>query len=112
MQHFIPAKSIRRLWKWGVLVELKVFDRTDRELTVEIRGEGDTLLNFLQDALLRDKRVLEAVYNIRFPYSSDPLLYLKTDGSDPVKVLLDTCNSLLDELSDFRSSFNKSFVTK
>jgi len=93
-------------------MELKVFDRTDRELTVEIRGEDDTLLNLLQDALLRDKRVLKVVYNIRFPHSSDPLLYLKTDGTDPVKVLVDTCNNLLDELSEFKSSFNKSFVTK
>lgn len=86
-----------------------MFDRTNEELTVEIRGEDDTLLNLLQDALLRDKRVLNVVYNIRFPYSSDPLLYLKTDGTDPVKVLLDTCNSLLDGLSEFKSSFNKAF---
>lgn len=92
-----------------VLVELKVFDRTEKELKVEIRGEDDTLLNLLQDALLKDKRVLGTVYNIRFPYSSNPLLYLRTDGTDPVKVLLDTCNNLLDELSEFKSSFNRSF---
>ncbi|RZN69842.1 MAG: DNA-directed RNA polymerase subunit L [Candidatus Methanolliviera hydrocarbonicum] len=86
-------------------MELKVFEKRDDELKMEIRGEDDTLLNVLEHTLLEDGRVLNIEYNIQFPYMSDPMLYLRTDGTEPIGVLLDACERLLEECEEFKSKF-------
>lgn len=86
-------------------MEIKVLSKSEREIEIEIGGEGHTFLNLLKSALLQDKRVEAATYDIEHPMISDPILYLRTDGSDPVEVLRDAASQVSKQLDEFKKKF-------
>ncbi|MEM2924500.1 MAG: DNA-directed RNA polymerase subunit L [Methanocellales archaeon] len=86
-------------------MEIKVLSKSEREIEIEIGGEGHTFLNLLKSALLQDKRVEAATYDIEHPLISDPILYVRTDGSDPVEVLRDAASQVSKQLDEFKKKF-------
>lgn len=86
-------------------MEIKIFSKSDREIEIEVVGEGHTFLNLMKSALLQDKRVEAATYDIEHPMISDPILYLRTDGSDPVTVLKEAATSISKQCDDFKKKF-------
>ncbi|HWR25678.1 MAG TPA: DNA-directed RNA polymerase subunit L [Methanosarcina sp.] len=88
-------------------MELNILSKTDRELEVELIGETHTLLNMLRDNLIRDKRVEAAFYDMKHVSISEPILYIKTDGTDPIEVLKDAASMIIAECDEFTDVFSK-----
>lgn len=88
-------------------MELKIIDKTDDEMHLEIIGENHTLLNMLKSALLDDKRVQIATYDMKHVSISDPILFVKTDGADPIEVVKDASKSLVTQCDEFLTVFRK-----
>lgn len=86
-------------------MELKIIDKTDEEMHLEIIGENHTLLNMLKSTLLDDERVEIATYDMKHVSISDPILFVKTNGVDPIDVVKDAANSLISQCDDFVSVF-------
>ncbi len=61
-------------------MELKILKNEPKELRVEVKGEGHTFCNIVQEALLRQKLVEFAGYNIPHPLVSHPIIYVRTKG--------------------------------
>jgi DNA-directed RNA polymerase subunit L len=88
-------------------VELNILNKTNNELEVELRGETHTLLNLLKDLLIKDERVVTAFYDMKYVSISDPVLYIKTDGADPILVLKDVAAIIVSECDEFIDVFSK-----
>lgn len=88
-------------------MELNILSKTDNELKVEFIGETHTLLNMLKDNLLKDKRIEIAFYDMEHVSISDPILYIKTDGSNPLEVLKDAASVLIAQCDEFTEAFSK-----
>ncbi|WP_406659996.1 DNA-directed RNA polymerase subunit L [Methanolobus sp. ZRKC3] len=89
-------------------MELKIIDKTEDEMHLEIKGETHTLLNMLKSVLLDDDRVQIATYDMKHVSISDPILFVKTDGTDPIATVKDALNSLISQCDEFISVFSKS----
>ena len=88
-------------------MEIKVFNKTSQEIKLEICGETHTLLNALRSILLEDERVILATYDIKHPEISNPILYIQTDGIDPVIALGDASTILSKQCTEFKRKFKK-----
>lgn len=88
-------------------MQLVILSKTDNELEVEFKGETHTLLNLLKDYLVKDERVEVAFYDIKHVSISDPVFYLKTNGSNPIEVLKDAASKIIAECDEFTEMFNK-----
>ena len=91
----------------GLPMELVILSKTENELEIEFKGETHTLLNLLKDLLIKDERVEIAFYDIKHVSISDPVFYIKTDGSNPLEVLKDAANKIIVECDEFTDAFNK-----
>jgi DNA-directed RNA polymerase subunit L len=88
-------------------MEIKVFNKTSQEMKLEISGETHTLLNALKSILLEDERVIIASYDIKHPEISNPVLYIRTKGVDPVIALKEASAQLGKQCAEFKRKFKK-----
>lgn len=88
-------------------MELKIIDKTGDEMHLEIKGETHTLLNMLKSVLLADSRVQIATYDMKHVSISDPVLFVKTDGVDPIEVVKDALQVLVSQCDEFITVFSK-----
>jgi len=88
-------------------MELNILSKADYELEVELKGETHTLLNLFKDFLIRDARVEAAFYDMKHVSISDPILYIKTDGTDPIEVLKDASSTIIVQCNEFIDVFSK-----
>ncbi|WP_292463141.1 DNA-directed RNA polymerase subunit L [Methanolobus sp.] len=88
-------------------MELKIIDKADDEMHLEIKGETHTLLNMLKSVLLDDSRVQIATYDMKHVSISDPILFVKTDGTDPIDVIKDALKVLISQCDEFIGVFSK-----
>jgi DNA-directed RNA polymerase subunit L len=88
-------------------MELKIIDKTENEMHIEIKGETHTLLNTLKSVLLDDKRVEIATYDMKHVSISDPILFVNTNGVDPIVVIKDALNTLIAQCDEFISVFSE-----
>ena len=88
-------------------MELNILSKADYELEVELKGETHTLLNLFKDFLIRDARVEAAFYDMKHVSISDPILYIKTDGTDPIEVLKDATSIIIAQCDEFIDIFSK-----
>ncbi len=86
-------------------MEIKIIDKTDNEVTLEIKGENHTLLNALKSSLLEDQHVEIATYDIEHIQISDPVLFVQTDGIDPIQTITEAASRLIDECTEFSEIF-------
>ncbi len=88
-------------------MELTILKKTDKEINIKVAGESHTLLNMLKTALLNDKHVEIATYDIKHPTISDPVLFVRTDGVDPIEVIKKASKELVRECDEFIDLFMK-----
>ena len=78
-------------------MELRVIEKTDAELVIEIGGEDHTFMNVLKGALLETEGVTAATYDMNPEQSggqTDPILTVKTDARDPLEALEDAAGNI------------------
>ncbi|MFB6269577.1 MAG: DNA-directed RNA polymerase subunit L [Halobacterium sp.] len=90
-------------------MDLRVIEKSDTELTIEIAGEDHTFMNVLKGALLETEGVEAASYDMNPEQSggqTEPLLNITTDDdTDPLDALQSAAQRTGDELRDFADAF-------
>jgi DNA-directed RNA polymerase subunit L len=89
-------------------MELRVIDKTDAVLRIEIAGEDHTFMNVLKGALLETDGVTAATYDVNPEQSggqTEPVLSVKTEGRDPLDALADAARRVQDTAGAFRDAF-------
>jgi DNA-directed RNA polymerase subunit L len=82
-------------------MELTILNKTENEINIRMAGETHTLLNMLKTALLSNKHVEIATYDIEHPTISEPVLFVRTDGADPVEVIKKASKEIVKECDEF-----------
>jgi len=87
-------------------MKIRVLEKGERNLKIEIIGEGHTFCNLLRDFLLRNPDVEFAAYRIDHPLVSNPVLYVKTKNGGPEEALKKAIEDIIDSLENFKKVFS------
>lgn len=93
-------------------MNIKVLKKTSDELRIEIEGEGHTFCNVLQRALLKDKTVEMAGYDITHPLVANPIVYVRMKerrkpDKKPETALREAATEIKHQTKQFRTSLKK-----
>ncbi len=90
-------------------MDLRVIDKSDTELSIEIAGEDHTFMNVLKGALLETEGVQAATYDMNPEQSggqTDPVLTVKTDADvDALDALETGTDRVIEKTEDFEAAF-------
>jgi DNA-directed RNA polymerase subunit L len=89
-------------------MDLRVIEKSDDELEIEIAGEDHTFMNVIKGALLETEGVSAATYDMNPEQSggqTDPILALKTEGREPLDALEDAAERVKDQSQAFISAY-------
>ncbi len=90
-------------------MELRVIEKTDEELRIEIAGEDHTFMNVLKGVLLETENVSAATYDMNPEQSggqTDPVLSITTTGGlDPLDALGEAAASVRETTDEFTAAF-------
>ncbi len=91
-------------------MELRVIDKEETELSIEIAGEDHTFMNVLKGALLETEGVSAATYDMNPEQSggqTDPVLTIKTEPSvDALDALEDGADRVIDKTQSLRDAYD------
>ncbi len=89
-------------------MKIKVLKRKSNELKIEVEGEGHTLCNVLQKALLEDDTIEIAGYDVPHPLFDSAIVYAHTKGKrKPETAVKEATEKILSLSKEFRKSFKK-----
>ncbi|MFB6142602.1 MAG: DNA-directed RNA polymerase subunit L [Halorientalis sp.] len=90
-------------------MELRVIDKSDTELSIEIAGEDHTFMNVLKGALLETEGVDAATYDMNPEQSggqTDPILTVKTEEDvDALDALESGADRVVAKAEGFRDAY-------
>ncbi|MFB6081387.1 MAG: DNA-directed RNA polymerase subunit L [Halanaeroarchaeum sp.] len=90
-------------------MDLRVIEKSDEELRIEVAGEDHTFMNVLKGALLETDGVAAATYDMNPEQSggqTDPVLTITTEGgTDPLDALEAATETMKDQLTSFQDAF-------
>ena len=89
-------------------MELRVIEKQESELVIEIAGEDHTFMNVLKGALLETDGVTAATYDMNPEQSggqTEPILTVKTEGRDPLEALEDATGLVRDDTDAFLEAY-------
>ena len=90
-------------------MELRVIERTEAELSIEIAGEDHTFMNVLKGALLETDGVSAATYDVNPEQSggqTEPVLTLKTEaGVDTLDALEAGAGRVVEKAAAFDEAY-------
>jgi DNA-directed RNA polymerase subunit L len=90
-------------------MELRVIEKEDTMLSIEIAGEDHTFMNVLKGALLETEGVTAATYDVNPEQSggqTEPILTIKTEPNvDALDALEDGADRVIDKSNGFRDAF-------
>jgi len=88
-----------------MVMEVKIIEMGDDYVKLMVKGEDHTFLNLLQHYLLEDESVIVAKYHIAHPLVAEPELFVRTNGKNPIKAIMEAnekmirdCDKLLSQL--------------
>ena len=91
-------------------MELRVIEKTETELRIEIAGEDHTFMNVLKGQLLKTDNVSAATYDVNPEQSggqTDPVLSITTeDGLDPLDALAEAATGVRETTDAFADAFD------
>ena len=91
-----------------VEMRVRVLERKERFVKLEVAGEDHTFLVPLVERLNKDRRVEFANYEKRHPILSEPVLYVKIQEGDAFEVLKDAASSLNEDYEAFERKYRMS----
>jgi len=90
-------------------MELRVIERTETELSIEIAGEDHTFMNVLKGALLETDGVSAATYDMNPEQSggqTDPILTVKTEADvDALDAIDAGAERVIEKSESLRSAY-------
>lgn len=91
-------------------MELRVIDKDENELSIEIAGEDHTFMNVLKGSLLELDEIEAATYDMNPEQSggqTEPVLTIKTnDGVDALDSLEEGTNRVIEKATEFQQAYN------
>ena len=88
-------------------------DTSDEEIQLEVKGEGHTFCNALQNFLLKDPAIEFSGYKITHPLVGEPILNIRTNSKKrPEQSAMDAATALQKELEEIQSTFMKTIATE
>ena len=97
-------------------MELRVVDRTDNELRIEIAGENHTFMNVLKGSLLRTDGVAAATYDVNPEQSggqTEPILSINTEaGVRPLDALEEAARGVSDRMGSLGAEIEAAFAAE
>jgi len=91
-------------------MELRVIDKQENELSIEIAGEDHTFMNVLKGTLLETEGIEAATYDVNPEQSggqTDPVLTIKTDeGVNALDALENGADQVIEKAADFQSAYD------
>jgi DNA-directed RNA polymerase subunit L len=95
-------------------MELRVIEKTDEELRIEIAGENHTFMNVLKGALLQTEGVAAATYDVNPEQSggqTEPILSINTEGGlDPLDALEEGAREVSDQMGTLADDIETAFA--
>lgn len=89
-------------------MDLRVIERSEEELRIEIAGEDHTFMNVLKGALLETEGVEAATYDMNPEQSggqTEPILTIRTDGTAPLECLEAAADRVQEQTEAFQDVF-------
>jgi DNA-directed RNA polymerase subunit L len=90
-------------------MELRVIEKTETEVSIEVAGEDHTFMNVLKGALLETEGVMAATYDMNPEQSggqTEPVLTIKTDETaDALDALAAGAERVIEKSENFQSAF-------
>ncbi|MFB6311786.1 MAG: DNA-directed RNA polymerase subunit L [Salinirussus sp.] len=90
-------------------MELRVIDKTETELSLEVAGEDHTFMNVLKGALLETEGVSAATYDMNPEQSggqTDPILTVKTEADvDALEAIEAGAERVVDKSESLREAY-------
>jgi DNA-directed RNA polymerase subunit L len=90
-------------------MELRVIDKEETELAIEIAGEDHTFMNVLKGALLETEGVTAATYDVNPEQSggqTEPVLTIKTEADvDALDALEDGADRVIEKSEGLRDAY-------
>jgi len=90
-------------------MDLRVIDKSDTELSIEIAGEDHTFMNVIKGALLETDGVTAATYDVNPEQSggqTDPVLTIKTESNvDALDALEDGTDRVIEKADELTEAF-------
>ncbi len=91
-------------------MNVKVLKRSKGLLKIEVEGEGHTFGHLLQEALLEDKNVDWAGYDLPHPLFNKPTVTVRMKGeAAPEKALERASKKIRQDTEEFIGKFSSSF---
>jgi DNA-directed RNA polymerase subunit L len=89
-------------------MEVIKMDSSDEEIRLEVKGEGHTFCNALQNFLLKDPAIEFSGYQITHPLVGEPILNIRTNSEKrPEQSAIDAATALQEELDEIKTTFTK-----
>ncbi len=106
--HRYPGdESLKRRSPDLTSMELRVIEKTDTELRIEIAGEDHTFMNVLKGVLLETDGVAAATYDMNPEQSggqTEPVLTVKSESEDPLDLLADAAEAITQRTGALRDA--------
>ena len=90
-------------------MNVRVLERSERSLRIEVSGDGHSLCNLIQEALLEDPSVEIAGYHRVHPLSDKFIIYVRVKEGDPDDAVLRAVERLKGRLKELRSLVEGAF---
>lgn len=90
--------------------KVKILEKKEKVVRIEIEGEDHTLLAPLTSKLLENEKVDIATYNIKHTLMSNPVLYVKMKEGDPIGAVKSAAALLASEFEEFESLYKKAAI--
>ncbi|MFH1445744.1 MAG: DNA-directed RNA polymerase subunit L [Nanoarchaeota archaeon] len=85
-------------------MNLKVVEKSQNKIRIEVAGECHTLLNLLRETAWKEG-AKQASYMIQHPYLSQPEIIIYSN--DPKKVLIDSSTKIESYVKEFSQEFKR-----
>ncbi|HJW96911.1 MAG TPA: DNA-directed RNA polymerase subunit L [archaeon] len=85
-------------------MEIKVLEKSNESMKIEVVGENHTLLNLLREKSWK-AGATQASYMIEHPYLSNPKITVR--AKNPKKVLADAIQMVAEDAREFGKEFGK-----
>jgi len=90
--------------------KIKILEKKEKEVRIEIEGEDHSLLVPLTSKLLDNEKVDIVTYNIKYTLKSNPVLYVKMKEGDPLEAVIAAVSSLASEFEEFERKYKAAIV--
>ena len=90
-------------------MKVKILERSEKSLKLEVSGDGHSLCSLIQEGLLEDPAVEIAGYHRVHPLSDRFIIYVRVKEGDPDEAVMRAVERVKGRLKELRSLVGEAF---